>query len=98
MDLKKAARVKSQFEALEEDDRALVWDKAQSLKAFIDRRLAALPDSDKAVVTWLVAEVLATLCNVPLSEASDKVYSSMVAYGVLSVDFLGWFDQQPPSE
>ncbi len=98
LNLTKVAEVKKNFESLEGDDKKLVQAKASAMRKFLEDQLPALTDDDRANVAWVISNLLGHIHQCPLGEAGDLVYSSLIAYGVATVDLLGWFDQQPPTE
>ena len=90
MDLERVKKLVDGFKLAPPEQQSAARHQAKHIEEYIRRDLAALPDTDLACVAWYVAQIFGGLSQMPVSEISDTLDNSLVAYGVCAAKLLGW--------
>jgi hypothetical protein len=67
---------------------------ADMAKGFLAEDLPALSESDRAAVSWFVAELLTGMFELPVRKIGAVLTDTATAYSVATVDLLGWNGEQ----
>jgi hypothetical protein len=90
MDLDKVRKVADVYERLEPADKEQTATGAFKVRSYLAQSLPALSESDKAAVSWYIAQLLYGVREVDLEHASDTLTNSAAAYSVATAQLLGW--------
>lgn len=90
MDLDRVKLAVAGIEQFDDDEREAYGELSDKLLEQFDKSFPAIAELDRAAFAWYIAELLATLREVPLKTASDCLADSSVGYSMATAKLLGW--------
>lgn len=91
MNLDALRDVKAVYDAFPEgDEKNAMRAQAATVKGFLADGLPALPETDHAAVSFFICELLSGLLAMPVRKIGDVLLDTASAYGLASIDLLGW--------
>lgn len=92
MNLNKAEQVKAMYDGMIPEVQADLRKDSDQAKAYLAAQLPTLPETDRAVVAAVMATAFGELMELSVANAGKSLEALTAAYGLASVDLLGWFD------